>query len=93
MISECILNHNVLSPNINQTQAEVRAEFAERGVQKLQKEVDRLEGTYSPTNLNSIIDNNICKRGSLNDPLQSQYFLCISNSKQSKLDEDLSFVS
>ena len=28
------------------TQAEARAEFAERSVQKLQKEVDRLEGTY-----------------------------------------------
>lgn len=29
---------------INHTQAEARAEFAERSVQKLQKEVDRLEG-------------------------------------------------
>ena len=28
-------------------QAEARAEFAERSVQKLQKEVDRLEGAYS----------------------------------------------
>lgn len=28
------------------SQAETRAEFAERTVQKLQKEVDRLEGTY-----------------------------------------------
>ena len=28
----------------NETQAEARAEFAERSVQKLQKEVDRLEG-------------------------------------------------
>lgn len=28
-------------------QAETRAEFAERSVQKLQKEVDRLEGTRS----------------------------------------------
>ena len=27
-------------------QAEARAEFAERSVQKLQKEVDRLEGIY-----------------------------------------------
>jgi len=27
-------------------QAEARAEFAERSVQKLQKEVDRLEGEY-----------------------------------------------
>ena len=27
--------------------AEARAEFAERSVQKLQKEVDRLEGAYS----------------------------------------------
>ena len=27
-------------------QAESRAEFAERSVQKLQKEVDRLEGIY-----------------------------------------------
>lgn len=27
-------------------QAEARAEFAERSVQKLQKEVDRLEGNY-----------------------------------------------
>ena len=27
-------------------QAEARAEFAERSVQKLQKEVDRLEGMY-----------------------------------------------
>ena len=30
------------NPNIDQ--AEARAEFAERSVQKLQKEVDRLEG-------------------------------------------------
>ena len=29
------------------SQAEARAEFAERSVQKLQKEVDRLEGVYS----------------------------------------------
>lgn len=29
------------------SQAEARAEFAERSVQKLQKEVDRLEGAYS----------------------------------------------
>ena len=28
-------------------QAEARAEFAERSVQKLQKEVDRLEGMFS----------------------------------------------
>lgn len=28
-------------------QAEARAEFAERSVQKLQKEVDRLEGAYA----------------------------------------------
>ena len=28
-------------------QAEARAEFAERSVQKLQKEVDRLEGIYA----------------------------------------------
>jgi len=28
-------------------QAEARAEFAERSVQKLQKEVDRLEGAYT----------------------------------------------
>lgn len=30
---------------MNLYQAEARAEFAERSVQKLQKEVDRLEGT------------------------------------------------
>ena len=29
-------------------EAEARAEFAERSVQKLQKEVDRLEGAYYP---------------------------------------------
>lgn len=38
----------LLSSNLNVTilfiQAETRAEFAERSVQKLQKEVDRLEG-------------------------------------------------
>ena len=31
----------------NILQAEARAEFAERSVQKLQKEVDRLEGNYT----------------------------------------------
>ena len=35
------------SPHENQkVQAETRAEFAERSVQKLQKEVDRLEGGF-----------------------------------------------
>ena len=32
------------SPLLSPIQAEARAEFAERSVQKLQKEVDRLEG-------------------------------------------------
>lgn len=43
--TELFLNRSFLSPT-NQSQAEARAEFAERSVQKLQKEVDRLEGMY-----------------------------------------------
>lgn len=37
---------SILIANFALSQAEARAEFAERSVQKLQKEVDRLEGTY-----------------------------------------------
>lgn len=36
-----------LKKNLKYLQAEARAEFAERSVQKLQKEVDRLEGNLS----------------------------------------------
>lgn len=37
----------ITNPFFLLSQAEARAEFAERSVQKLQKEVDRLEGAYS----------------------------------------------
>lgn len=36
-------------PRLQLLQAETRAEFAERSVQKLQKEVDRLEGMLHGT--------------------------------------------
>lgn len=39
-----------INANMNLFQAEARAEFAERSVQKLQKEVDRLEGMYQTSN-------------------------------------------
>jgi hypothetical protein len=41
------ITHLCIFYDSNETQAEARAEFAERSVQKLQKEVDRLEGTMS----------------------------------------------
>lgn len=40
----CLLIDQVLIFFLKRLQAEARAEFAERSVQKLQKEVDRLEG-------------------------------------------------
>ena len=46
LINECV-THLCIFYDSNETQAEARAEFAERSVQKLQKEVDRLEGTMS----------------------------------------------
>lgn len=43
-------------------QAEARAEFAEKTVKKLQKEVDRLEGKFPRLNYKniSIKNNNVC---------------------------------
>lgn len=49
--------NNYLKKNIfflSKIQAEARAEFAERSVQKLQKEVDRLEGMFKFNSFSSI---------------------------------------